>query len=253
MFFSGLYVNFLFEFFHLCFVRLSVTHNFSSYLLTGCNTTLVGFYIQDPFDLLFECFINVFLCMCVYVCVCLTSLRNSSKWWPGTGCHPNSAPDISPRPWHHRPASAHGLSPVCHQPTLHCHSQPVSGAGALLWQHWTLFPGVQRPYRPLQRLRLCGVHEEGLGLQGKVRTLGQTAGRPCAHGAVGWRQPADLCWPPPLQVPMRGSPAARFWRLGGAGAHFFRKLQTCLLPGEMWRKVTGRLYLGISPPENNIL
>lgn len=181
--------------------------------------------------------------MSVCVCVCLTSLRNPSKWWPGTGCHPNSAPDINPRPWHHRPASAHGLPPVRHQRALHSHCQPVSGAGAFLWQHRALFPGVQWPYGPLQRLRLCGVHEEGLGLQGTVRTLGQTAGWPRTHGAMGWRQPADLCWTPPLQVPMRGSPAARLWRFGGAGSHFFRELQTCLLPGEMWRKVAVGVFI----------
>lgn len=253
------YYDVFFFFWSVCWFLCLMSFSICVLLDSAWPTILVLTYTQNVVLLLLVftlkihliCCLSVllmFFCVCVFMCVCLTSLRNPSKWWPGTGCHPNSAPDISPRPWHHSPASAHGLSPVCHQPALHSHCQPVSGAGALLRQHWTVFPGVQRPYGPLQRLRLCGVHEEGLGLQGTVRTLGQTAGRPCTHGAVGWRQPPDLCWPPPLQVPMRGSPAARLWRHGGARTHFFRKLQTRLLPGEMWRKVTGRLYLGISPP-----
>uniref|UniRef100_A0A671SGY6 RRM domain-containing protein n=1 Tax=Sinocyclocheilus anshuiensis TaxID=1608454 RepID=A0A671SGY6_9TELE len=56
---------------------LSVMHRRNcEYFMSGkidvvFSCTLVAFYNQDPFDLLFECFINVFLCMCVYVCVSL--------------------------------------------------------------------------------------------------------------------------------------------------------------------------------------
>lgn len=132
------------------------------------------------------CFKCMFVCVChssvrlslarprLYVCptrrrlhnVPSSSLCDFAERGPGSGCHPLPPSQHCPgTPDQCRPA-AHRLAALPHQPAAHFHRPGVRGAGARLREHRALLPGVQRADRPLQRLWLRGIHEEGLGFTG---------------------------------------------------------------------------------------
>lgn len=98
--------------------------------------------------------------------------------------HQRIAPARAARAGDLRAAAAHGRAAVHRQPALRLHPAAVRGAGAALRQPGALLPGVQRLHGPLQGLRLCGVHEEGLGRQGQVGAAREAAGLPHAVRAL---------------------------------------------------------------------
>ena len=105
-----------------------------------------------------------------------SSLCDFAERGPGSGCHPLPPSQHCPRTPDQRHPAAHRLPALPHQPAAHLHRPAAGGAGARLRKHRALLPGVQRADGPLQGIRVCGIHEEGLGFTGPIWAAGPTDG-----------------------------------------------------------------------------
>lgn len=165
------------------------------------------------------------------------SICHITQWRTGTKCHQSVPPVCATGPWDLCAAAADRRSAVHRQPAPRVHAAAVRGAGAALRQPGALLPGVQRHHRAFQRLRFCGVHEEGLGGQGQVGAPGETAGLAHALRPLDWgglpHVPAAA-----LQMPVRGPSASE--PADGPGPPQCPRWHphTSLLPGQILQQIT---------------
>lgn len=136
----------------------------------------LSIYVRASLSLCLFSSLSVFSsCRCLHN-VPSSSLCDFAERGPGSGCHPLPPSQHCPGTPDQRHSAAHRLPALPHQPAPHLHRPTVWGAGALLWKHRALLPGVQRADGSLQRIWVCWIHEEGLCFSGPVWAAGPTAG-----------------------------------------------------------------------------